>query len=293
MKVNPNPIYRQEVKVSSRSFKLPLIIFLYNGILALVALLDMYAMITQVRITAEIQYSSFLSLYFLGASIEFIMLLLIVPALTSGSISGERERQTLNLLLTTRMKPRDIVLGKLFSGLSTVFVLIVSSFPMLSLVFIYGGVTGKDIIMLLASLLSTAILSGCVGICCSSFFKKSTIATAASYCAIAVLVFGTTALSRFWTSLESVSGGQGAENGMGRYLLLFNPAVSFGTAMKSQLGNLRRSSALRMWLVGDSQGFLSRYWLWISVGMQLMVAGLCLWAAIGQVNPRKRQKWEG
>lgn len=57
MKVNP--IYQQETKVSSRSFKLPLIIFLCNGVLALVALLNMYAMITQVRVTAEIQYSSF------------------------------------------------------------------------------------------------------------------------------------------------------------------------------------------------------------------------------------------
>lgn len=290
MKVNP--IYRQETKVSSRSFKLPLIIFLCNGVLALVALLDMYSMVTQVRITAEIQYSSFLSLYIFGASIEFMMLLLIVPALTSGSISGERERQTLNLLLTTRMTPRDIVLGKLFASLSMVFLLIVSSFPILSLVFIYGGVTGKDIGMLLVSFLSTAILAGCVGICCSSVFKRTTIATAAGYCIMAMLVFGTIALSRFWTSFQSASGGQRSENGISRYLLLFNPAVSFGAAMKGQLGNVRRDSALQSWIGGDSQGFLFRHWLEVSVVLQLMIAGICLWVAVGQVNPRRRRKWK-
>ncbi|MCI8535345.1 MAG: ABC transporter permease [Hungatella sp.] len=291
MKVNP--IYQQETKVSSRSFKLPLIIFLCNGVLALVALLNMYAMITQVRVTAEIQYSSFLSLYIFGASLEFVMLLLIVPALTSGSISGERERQTLNLLLTTHMTPKDIVLGKLFANLSTVFLLIVSSFPILSLVFIYGGVTGKDIAILLVSFLSTAILAGCVGICCSSLFKKSTLATAASYCVMSMLVFGTIALSRFWTSFQSVSKGQEAATGISRYFLLFNPAISFGTAMKDQLGNIRRSSVLWTWLGGDSKGILAQNWLWISIILQLLLAGLCLWLAICQVNPRRKRNWKG
>lgn len=84
-----NPVYRQETRISARSYRLPLIILLCNSVLALVALLDMYSMINRVKTTAEIQYSSFLSLYVFVASIEFIMLLLIVPALTSGSISGE------------------------------------------------------------------------------------------------------------------------------------------------------------------------------------------------------------
>ena len=57
-----NPVYRQESKISARSFRLPLIVLVCNSILALVALLDMYSMITQVKTTAEIQYSSFLNL---------------------------------------------------------------------------------------------------------------------------------------------------------------------------------------------------------------------------------------
>ena len=138
-----NPVYQQESRISARSFRLPLIILLCNSILALVALLDMYSMISQVKTTAEIQYSSFLSLYVFAAGMEFVLLLLIVPALTSGSISGERERQTLNLLLTTRMTPGSIVIGKLLVSLSTVFLLIISSFPILSLVFIYGGEIGR------------------------------------------------------------------------------------------------------------------------------------------------------
>ncbi len=286
-----NPVYRQESKISARSFRLPLIVLVCNSILALVALLDMYSMITQVKTTAEIQYSSFLNLYIFAAAIEFVMLLLIVPALTAGSISGERERQTLNLLLTTRITPADIVLGKLMSSLSTVFLLVVSSFPILALVFVYGGVTGRDIVLLLVSFASTALLAGSVGICCSSVFKRTTIATAASYCIMAALVFGTVALQRFAASFQ-VPGNRSAKQGP-VWLLLVNPAVTFLSAMKSQLSNVRRSSAVEMWIGNGSLSVTARWWLGISAGVQVLMAALCLWLAVRQVNPRRKRLWKG
>lgn len=127
-----NPVYKRENMVSARSFKLAMILLIFNGILALVALLSMYSALAQVRVTAEIQYSSFLDLYVFVAVLEFVMLIFIMPAVTAGSISGERERQTLDLMLTTDMTPAEIVLGKLMSSLSTMFLLIISSFPNLT-----------------------------------------------------------------------------------------------------------------------------------------------------------------
>lgn len=58
-----NPVYKREIMVSARSFKLALMLLVFNGILALVALLNMYSNLAQVRMTAEVQYSSFLDLY--------------------------------------------------------------------------------------------------------------------------------------------------------------------------------------------------------------------------------------
>ena len=113
--------------VGSRSIRMMAILFVFNSILAAVALFNMYSVAEQVRTTAEIQYSQFLDLYTFVSSIEFIMLLFIMPALTASSISGERERQTLELMLTTTMEPRDMVLGKLASSLVTMLVLAVSA----------------------------------------------------------------------------------------------------------------------------------------------------------------------
>ena len=103
MKVNP--IYKKEVKVSSRSMRLSMILMVFNGVLAAAALLNMYSVLYRVWTTAEIQYSGFLEMYVFVAAVEFAMLLFIMPAVAAGSISGERERQTFNILLSTQTTP--------------------------------------------------------------------------------------------------------------------------------------------------------------------------------------------
>ena len=165
-----NPVYNREMRVSSRSMKLPLIIFLFNGILFLVTLLNMYSVIMQVKASASIQYSSFMELYEFVTSMEFILLMFIVPAVTASAISGERERQTLDLMLTTRMSAGQIVTGKLLSALSTLFLLILSSFPAVAMVFVYGGITWTDAFSLILCYVTVAFFAGSIGICFSTVF---------------------------------------------------------------------------------------------------------------------------
>ncbi len=290
MKVNP--IYHQESKASARSFKLPMIVLLFNCVLAVVALLDMYSMITQVRLTAEIQYSSFLGLYVFVAAVEFVLLLFIIPGLTGGSISGERERQTLDLMLTTRLTAADIVFGKLAAGLSTVFLLIVSSFPILSLVFIYGGVTMPDVGLLLLCYVVTAVLVGSVGIFCSAALKRSTVATAAAYAVVLVLVAGTIMVSYLAEGFEEITTLAGSSGPVWPlYLLLCNPAVMFQSVLTGQVGN-EEGMALLTPLVGRIRelDLLDGRWWECSMLVQIAMSGAFLWAAVRQVTPRSRRK---
>lgn len=136
-----NPVYKREARVNARSIRIPMIVMVFNGVLSAVALLNMYSVMAQVKASASIQYTSFMQMYELLASLEFIMLLFIVPALTAASISGERERQTLDLMLTTLLTPAQIVSGKLLSALSVMVLLVVSSFPPISMVLVFGGIT--------------------------------------------------------------------------------------------------------------------------------------------------------
>ena len=186
-----NPVYSREMKVSSRSIRLPLIIVLFNGILSMVTLLNMYSAVAQVESAAVIQYSSFMDMYEFVTTIEFILLMFIVPAVTAASISGERERQTLELMLTTQMTASQVVIGKLMSALSTLLLLIVSSFPAVAMVFVYGGITWQDILSLLLCYITVAFFAGSLGICFSALFKRSTISTVVTYGVLIAVVAGT------------------------------------------------------------------------------------------------------
>ena len=287
-----NPIYRQESRAGARSFKLPLIILGFNSVLAVVALLYMYSMITQVRLTAEIQYSSFLGLYSFVATVEFVLLLFIIPGLTAGAISGERERQTLDLMLTTRLKASDIVFGKLVQELSTVFLLIVSSFPILGLVFIYGGVTMPDVGLLLLCYVVTAVLLGSAGLFCSAVARRSTIATVAAYSVVVILIAGTLVANYLADGLgEMASAGGGSAVCWQMYLLLWNPAATFQSVLNSQMGSGSGLAPLfpQLERIAD-MGMIGRYWRPVSMAVQLLLAAAFLWGAVRKTRPAGRRR---
>ena len=294
-----NPVYKREIMVSARSFKLALMLLVFNGILALVALLNMYSNLAQVRMTAEVQYSSFLDLYLFVAVLEFMMLIFIMPAITSGSISGERERQTLELMLTTKMKPSEIVLGKLASALSTVFLMIVSSFPIVSLVFVYGGVTLKDIGLLLICYLASALFVGSLGISCSAIFGRSTLATAVSYGLTALIVVGTYGINEFVYYLSGmnmdcylVSMGRSvgsASSGNFLYLMLINPLSTFLLTIARLTGREQQAVNVTDWFGDHGWNLVTANWTVISVVLQFVCAGLLILVAIRCVESWKRR----
>lgn len=294
-----NPVYRREVTVSARSFKLALVLMIFNGILALVALLNMYSMLAQVKSTAQMQYSSFLDLYIFVAILEFVMLVFIMPAITAGSISGERERQTLDLMLTTKMTPAEIVFGKLASSLSTMLMIIVSSFPILAMVFVYGGVTLADIGSLLLCYMAAALFIGSLGICCSAVFKKSTISTVISYGLMILVVIGTYGINQFayyMTRMHSTSflasAGQSSMPGNSGplvYLLLMNPTSTFLVTMMRLAGTgmNRLDQMMVTWFGTHEMNVVYGNWVSVSIVIQLLLAVALIWVAIRAVSAKK------
>ncbi|MGL5436226.1 MAG: ABC transporter permease [Lachnospiraceae bacterium] len=295
-----NPVYKREAMVSARSFKLALVLLIFNGILALVALLNMYSMLTQVRQTAHMQYSSFLDLYIFVAVLEFVMLIFIMPAITAGSISGERERQTLDLMLTTKMTPAEIVFGKLISSMSTMLLMIVSSFPILAMVFVYGGVTLTDMGSLLFCYMAAALFIGSLGICCSAVFKKSTVSTVISYGLMVAVVIGTYGINQFAYYMSRVhadsylaAAGQAAGQGSSGsliYLLLMNPTSTFLVTMMQLAGTgMNQIDQLVMtWFGAHEINSVYTNWVSFSVVIQLLLAAFFIWIAIRAVSLKRR-----
>jgi ABC-2 type transport system permease protein len=113
--------------------------------------------------------------------VQTILIVLLAPALTSGAISTEREKQTLELLITTPVSTFGMVVGKLFASLAYVFLLILASVPLMSLVFVFGGVAPDDVVRVYLLLFAVAIGSGAVGLFMSALTKRTQVATALSY----------------------------------------------------------------------------------------------------------------
>ena len=288
-----NPVYKREMMVSSRSMRMPLIITVFNGILAVVALLNMYSNVVQVRLTADVQYSSFLDLYEFVATIEFVMLMFIMPAITSGTISGERERRTLDLMLTTGLNSWEIVSGKLGAALVTMFLVIVSSFPVFALVFVYGGITGRDVLFMLLCFVTSALFAGSLGICCSSLFKRSTVATVAAYGVLALAVAGTLAVNSFAYSMARMNwnqsgytmgmiGEQTVNSGGFLYTLLVNPAATFLLILQGQTAS-GAGGVLEMYGTRPS-GLILDHWLVFSIVIQLALSWVFVAAAVKMVR---------
>lgn len=121
------------------------------------------------------------------AFIELALVCAITPAVTSGAISGEVEKQTYEMLQATPLNPTRILWGKLISALSYIFLLLFAGIPMASLVFIFGGVAALDMLKVLMVLVAIAVCYGVLGLFMSALFKRTGRATVASFIVVIVL----------------------------------------------------------------------------------------------------------
>ncbi|MDJ0753492.1 MAG: ABC transporter permease [Ardenticatenaceae bacterium] len=120
-------------------------------------------------------------------TVQTFLVLFIAPAFTSGAISGEKERQTFELLKTTLLSPKAFVFGKLASALSYVFLLVLAAVPLISLAFMLGGITPSEVIISQLLLLSAAIAYATIGLYFSSSMRSTMGASVATY--VVILIF--------------------------------------------------------------------------------------------------------
>ena len=105
----------------------------------------------------------------------------------TGAISLEREKATLDLLVTTPLRPGAIVVGKLLSALAFVILMILAGIPVSALVLMYGGVSVEDIVRAAGrAASSSAIGFGVIGLFCSALIKRTQSATVIAYSTVLV-----------------------------------------------------------------------------------------------------------
>ncbi len=176
-----NPIYKKETLQQNRSYILPLLLTAMNAVLSILVVINLYSLQAGARQTGEIAYGDFLRIYGLIAGLEFLLLLLLMPALTASAVTGERERRTLGILLSTGLTPAVLIRGKLLAALDQVLLLLASTAPSLATVYIYGGVGALQLLALIVFYFVTALYLAAIGIAASAFSRSTFGAATLSY----------------------------------------------------------------------------------------------------------------
>lgn len=122
--------------------------------------------------------------------VEMMMVCFVAPALTAGSISSERERQTFDLLRTTLLPARSLVTGKLISALFFLLLLLLVGLPLQSLASLFGGVSVAEVLISFLLLAITALAFSAIGLLVSSLVHSTLGSTVISYIASIIVVFG-------------------------------------------------------------------------------------------------------
>lgn len=218
---------------------------------------------------------------------QLVLIAFMTPALTAGVISGEREKQTLNMLLTTQQSSATIILSKLVSSLSFMTLIIVATIPVYSIVFLYGGVSPKQLILVFLFYLFVMLLLGSIGVFFSTLFKRTMISVIMTY-GVGLVIFLFTGLAYLFAmgivqSSYYVSGATRPPYSWIGYILGLNPAGALLSIFEPtfsrevflvQSSNLQSSAPIELWLE-----FLIVY---------SVVIALFIWLAIRYIRPVAR-----
>ena len=174
-----NPILAFSATRRMRSFKTLLIAAVWLLVMMGVALLIMGQLF---RSGASINgLRTGVTCYQILIIVQFILIILVAPAMTSGAIAGERERQTLELLLVTNTRSFRIVWGKAMESFAMLALLIVCGFPVMCMTMIAGAVTILQILAGELFLLAMAFAAVCVGVLSSALARSTVGSSILSY----------------------------------------------------------------------------------------------------------------
>lgn len=120
-------------------------------------------------------------LFMMLSFVQMALISFVAPGLTAGVISGERERQTLNILLTTQQSSTSIIIGKLVSSLAFLMLIVLATLPLYSLVFLFGGISPQQLLQTFGLFVVTMFILGSMGVFFSTLIRKTMIAMITTY----------------------------------------------------------------------------------------------------------------
>jgi hypothetical protein len=184
-----NPVLYKEMSIGLRDRKIFVLQTIYLTILSVAMYLIMLQALFYDYSPASPAETGKIIFYVL-LWIQLILVVLIAPSLTCGSITTEREKKTYELLIGTLLTPAEIISGKLVHGLSYIFLLLISSLPITATVFFLGGVSPMQIVGGYLCIFAAGFICCQIGEFFSAREQKTSNSTNQSYLLIILFAIG-------------------------------------------------------------------------------------------------------
>jgi ABC-type transport system involved in multi-copper enzyme maturation permease subunit len=229
------PIFDKELRVSSRRRRNYVLRFAYLAILTVFVVLVWTSMV-RLQGTGAYRISRMseagLAIITTIIMFQFIATQLIAVVMLSTSISDEIYNRTLGVLMTTPINSFQIVMGKLFSKLLQLILLLAISLPLLAIVRVFGGVPWGYVLSSLCITLTAVIFAGSLSLYFSIKGRRA-------YAVILKTLFSLGVLYLFIPTMLGLAlrkllfSGPGSPNTFFSVLMLPNPfiAMQFNTMM--------------------------------------------------------------
>jgi ABC-type transport system involved in multi-copper enzyme maturation permease subunit len=105
-------------------------------------------------------------------AVQFGMVIVLTPAYTAGAIAEEKDRRTLEFILATDLRDREIVMGKLASRLVNLAFVVLAGLPVLSCLQFLGGIDPGLVLAGFAATALTMFSLAALSILCSVLVRK-------------------------------------------------------------------------------------------------------------------------
>lgn len=277
MKMN-NPVLLKELKLRFRFFKSVVGLLFY--LITLLVFVMAYLSIVQISsVAGYIRPSESFLLFLILSVAQILLVLFITPGLTAGAISTEREKQTLNILLTTTQTSWQIILGKLTSSISYLGLMLLASLPIYSIVFLFGGVGPMQIMLATFLFFLTMIAIGSAGVMISTLIRKTIPAMITTYGVSLFLILFTMIFFTISLMLFSVTAlDTDVVNPLAHFFISLNPIAAVLAILSPEVGLA----------INETTGIdIQIYWLYIVFCVVLTVSTLTIATKKLRVNMKK------
>jgi ABC-type transport system involved in multi-copper enzyme maturation permease subunit len=128
--------------------------------------------------------------FYMFMAVQFAAVVLLTPGYVGGAIAEEKDRKTLEFILTTDLSNREIVLGKVLARVANLVLLLLVGLPILAAMQFLGGVDPNLVLAGFAATVATMLSLAAVSALNSVYCRKPRDAIALTYVAYATYLLG-------------------------------------------------------------------------------------------------------